>query len=67
MRVRAILNPRAGLASSRATAAIEHGPAFFGRIEIVLTKSPGTHASWRRNRGARRRNHPRGRRRRHGE
>jgi diacylglycerol kinase (ATP) len=41
MRARAILNPRAGLASSRAMAAIERAPKSFGRIEIVVTKGPG--------------------------
>jgi len=40
MRVRAILNPRAGTRSRRALSALENGPAAWS-IEIATTESPG--------------------------
>lgn len=41
MKVRAILNPRAGLAAQRALGALEAGSAEWGRIPVDATQAPG--------------------------
>lgn len=41
MRVRAIINPQAGLKAARAFRAVERGGGAWGPIEMVLTEAPG--------------------------
>jgi YegS/Rv2252/BmrU family lipid kinase len=41
LRVRAILNPRAGLAARRAQAAVERGHPAFRELSLVVTERPG--------------------------
>jgi YegS/Rv2252/BmrU family lipid kinase len=48
MRVRAILNPRAGLAARRAQRAVEDGRRFWPDLELKLTTAPGDARQWAR-------------------
>jgi len=48
MRVRAILNPRAGVAARRALAAVESGRTAWPRLEVMITTRAGDAREWAR-------------------